>query len=464
MKFIVKISLYLILFSNCYGQTELPSFFSNGMVLQQDQQVAIWGKDKPGTKIKVTGNWGKEAQTTCDQNGKWKVKIQTPKAGGPYQLTIKGSQKLTFNNILMGEVWLCSGQSNMEMPVKGYNNQPIIGSNEAILTSKNDRIRFFNTPRSVSMTPLTDVKGTWKSAEPANTGNFSATAYFFARKVESVLGVPIGIIQTAWGASSVESWMDSITLQEFPHAIIPTEIPKTPNTSPTMLYKSMLHPYIGYTIRGALWYQGEANRANAHQYHDLFRKMIASWRAQWNQGDFPFYFVQLAPFEPGKINSAFLREAQLKTMLSEKNVGMACILDAGDEIIHPAQKEIVGSRLAYWALAKTYMIPGIAFSGPVYKQMKVNENGRAIITFDYAETGINSFGKPFSGFEIAGEDRVFYPAQAALVPNKNGELMVWNEQVPKPVSVRYAFKSWAEASLYNTAGLPASSFRTDDWE
>jgi sialate O-acetylesterase len=462
----IYISLIVLVFSSvlCFGQTKLPGFFSNNMVLQQDQQVSIWGEDKPGTKIKIKGSWGKDAQIVTGINGKWKTKLQTPKAGGPYELLVKGSKTITYQGVLIGEVWLCSGQSNMEMPMKGYNNQPIIGSNEAILGSTNDKIRFFNTPKSVSLTPLDDVKSEWKSANPTNTGSFSATAYFFARKMQSSLGVPIGIIQTAWGGSSVESWMDSVTLKEFPHAIIPTEKPKTPNTAPTILYKSMLHPYIGYTIKGALWYQGESNRVNAHQYHDLFSKMIASWRKQWDQGDFPFYFVQIAPFEPGKENSAFLREAQLKTMLTEKNVGMASTLDAGDKIIHPAQKEVVGNRLAYWALAKTYNITGISYSGPIYKQMKINENGRAIVSFDHAEMGLSTFGKPFSSFEIAGEDRIFYPAEAALVPNKVGDLMVWSEQVPKPVSVRYGFKSWVEASLFNIAGLPASSFRTDDWK
>ncbi len=434
------------------------------MVLQQQESVAIWGIDKPNTKVTVSGSWGNSSQTTTGTNGKWKLFIQTPKAGGPHTLTILGSDKITFDNVLIGEVWLCSGQSNMEMPMKGYNNQPVIGSNEAILQSSNDMIRFFTTPRSVSFKPVEDVKSEWKSANIANTGDFSATAYFFARKLQSVLGIPVGIIQTAWGGTNIESWMDSATLTAFPQVVIPTKAPDTlPNITPTIMYKSMLHPYVGFTIKGVLWYQGESNRVNAHQYHSLFKTMIASWRKQWQQGDFPFYFVQIAPHEPENMNAAYLREAQLKTMLTEKNVGMACILDAGDKIIHPAQKEVVGNRLAYWALAKSYAVTGIAFSGPVYREMKVNEKGRAILSFDYAERGFNSFGKPFSGFEIAGEDKVFFPAEASIIPNKLGEIMVWSDKVPKPVSVRYGFKASPEATLFNTAGLPASSFRTDDW-
>jgi sialate O-acetylesterase len=446
------------------SQTKLPNFFNNNMVLQQQQLVAIWGMDKPNTKVTVNGSWGNSSQTTTGMNGKWKLFLQTPKAGGPYILKIKGSNKITFDNVLIGEVWLCSGQSNMEMPMKGYNNQPVIGSNEAILQSSNDMIRFFTTPRTVSYTPVEDVKSEWKSANPSTTGNFSATAYFFARKLQSVLGIPVGIIQTAWGGTTIESWMDSTTLTAFPEVVIPAKAPDTlPNITPTIMNRSMLHPYVGFTIKGVLWYQGESNRVNAHQYHSLFKAMIASWRKQWQQGDFPFYYAQIAPYEPGKVDFAMVREAQLKTMLTEKNVGMACLMDAGDKIIHPGQKEVVGNRLAYWALAKTYDINGIAFSGPVYREMKVNEKGRAILSFDYAERGFNSFGKTLSDFEIAGEDRVFYPAQALIVPNKVGEISVWNDNVPKPVSVRYGFKSWVDATLFNTAGLPASSFRTDDW-
>jgi len=465
MKFIYF--FFTLILSSLVGicQTKLPNFFNNNMVLQQQDSVAIWGFDKPNTKVTVSGSWGNSSQTTTGINGKWKLFLQTPKAGGPHTLTIKGSDKITFDNVLIGEVWLCSGQSNMEMPMKGYNNQPVIGSNEAILQSSNDRIRFFITPRTVSYIPVEDVKSEWKSAKPSTTGDFSATAYFFARKLQSVLGIPVGIIQTAWGGTNIESWMDSATLTAFPQVVIPTKAPDTlPNITPTIMYRSMLHPYIGYTIKGATWYQGESNRANAHEYQKLFSTIISTWRKQWQQGDFPFYFVQIAPHEPEKMNAAYLREAQLKTMLSEKNVGMACILDAGDKIIHPAQKEVVGNRLAYWALARTYDINGIAFSGPVYRQMKVNEKGRAIISFDYAERGFNSFGKPFAGFEIAGEDKVFFPAQVALVPAKVGDLMVWSDSVPMPVSVRYAFKAYPEATLFNTAGLPASLFRTDDWQ
>lgn len=465
VKYFVAAFLFISSITGLFSQTRLPAMFSDNMVLQQQQLVSVWGMDHPDTKITVKGSWGNNATATTDAKGKWKLKLQTPAAGGPYTLLIKGSNEVLLKNVLIGEVWFCSGQSNMEMPVKGYNNQPIIGSNETILNSANNNIRFLNTPRAASITPLYDVKGEWKAASPASTGNFSATAYYFAKKLQSVLNVPVGIIQSAWGASTIESWMDAETLSLFQNKQIPVQLPDSlPNRTPTILYNSMLHPYIGYTIKGVLWYQGEANRENANEYHALFSSMITSWRKQWQQGDFPFYFVQIAPFEPGKINAAFLREAQLQTMLSVKNTGMAVTMDIGERtVIHPAQKEQVGNRLAYWALAKDYNVKGITFSGPVYRNMKQTADGKLQLHFDFCEQGLTSFGKALTDFEIAGEDKLFHPAQARIQNDRNGVITVWSDAVKNPVSVRYAFKNWAEGSIFNTQGLPASSFRTDNW-
>lgn len=462
--FVVSLSLFLLT-NLSFAQTRLPALFNDNMVLQQNEMVAVWGMDNPRTSITVSGSWGKMAKVITDDSGHWKLKLQTPAAGGPYTVSVSGSKKLSFQNVLIGEVWFCSGQSNMEMPVKGYASQPVIGSNEAILHSTNDQIRFLNTPRSASIVPLYDVKGEWKAAAPGTTGNFSATAYYFARKLQAVLGVPVGIIQSAWGASTIESWMDKQTLAAFPNKTLPEKVPDSfPNRTPTILYNSMLHPYIGFTMKGVLWYQGESNRENAHEYLSLFTSLINSWREQWQQGDFPFYFVQIAPFEPGKVNAAFLREAQLKTMQSVKNTGMAVTMDIGEQtVIHPSQKETVGNRLAYWALVKDYQLQGVAYSGPVYRSMQNTANGRIIVTFDHTEQGLVSFGKPLTDFEIAGEDRIFYPAEAVFTKDKSNSITVWSEKVKNPVSVRYAFKNWAQGSLFNAQGLPASSFRTDSW-
>ena len=447
-----------------FAQIQLPSFFGDKMVLQQNENAPIWGMDKPNVTIAVSGSWGKDATTQSDENGKWKLNIQTPSAGGPYSVTIEGSDKRTLSNVLIGEVWLCSGQSNMEMPVKGFSNQPINDSNETILNSKNDQIHLFTVKRNASLSPLDDVEGQWSSADPTSVKDFSATAYFFGKKLQSVLNVPIGLIHTSWGGSTAEAWMDEETLSEFKSIKIPTEIPESRiNQTATLLYNAMIHPLIGYSIKGAIWYQGESNASRAEEYKTLFPTMIESWRSQWETGSFPFYYVQIAPFGYNGLNSAFLRESQLHTMLNLENTGMAVTIDIGDcNYIHPREKEKVGNRLAYWALSKDYAVDGVAFSGPVYKQISKNEAGKITLQFDYADAGLSGFGGKLDGFEVAGEDQVFHIAEARI--NGNRTLTVWSDQEKAPVSVRYAFKNCSQGSLFNTQGLPASSFRTDKWD
>ena len=350
----------------------------------------------------------------------------------------------------------------MNMPVKGYGNQPVIGSNEAILNSKNDRIRLFNTERNTSLKPLNNVDGKWNEATPKSVKDFSATAYFFGKKLAATLKVPIGLIHTSWGGSTVETWMDKETLSEFKTIEFPTKIPKGKvQKTPTLLYNAMLHPFVGYTIKGVIWYQGESNRANFKAYKKLFPSMINSWREKWQQGNFPFYFVQIAPFNYKDVNASFLREVQLQTMQNVVNTGMAVTLDIGEcKSIHPSEKSIVGNRLAYWALAKNYGFSEIGFSGPVYKEMKVI--GKKIkLHFEFADNGITSFGKDLVGYEIAGEDKVFYAATAKIQKNKT--INVWANKVKAPVAVRYAFKNCVKGTLFNTEGLPATSFRTDIW-
>lgn len=459
-----KIIIVVLLCSTTFifSQTKLPSFFSNNMVLQQNEKVSIWGTDKPNIIITVIGNWGNEASVKSDNNGKWKLKIKTPYAGGPYKLTIKGTEKITLNNVLIGEVWLCSGQSNMNMPVKGYSNQPIIGSNDAILNSKNDRIRLFNPERNTSLKPLNNVSGEWNEATPKSVKDFSATAYFFGKKLEQTLNVPIGLIHTSWGGSTVETWMDKETLSEFKTIKFPTKIPEGKvQKIPTLLYNAMLHPFVGYTMKGVIWYQGESNRANSNLYKKTFPTLIKSWRQKWQQGNFPFYFVQIAPFNYKDVNASFLREVQLQTMQNVVNTGMAVTLDIGEcKNIHPSKKNTVGKRLAYWALAKDYQFSEIGYSGPIYKEMKII--GEKIkLHFEFAENGLTSFGEDLSGFEIAGEDKIFYSATAKIQKNKT--INVWANEVKKPVAVRYAFKNCVKGTLFNTEGLPASSFRTDNW-
>jgi sialate O-acetylesterase len=457
----------IMLATEAMAQTWLPSFFSNHMVLQQNEEVSIWGKDDPRTKITVTGSWGAEASVKADKNGKWEVKLQTISAGGPYTLTVQGSEKVLLEDILLGEVWFCSGQSNMEMPVKGFNNQPINGSNDFILNAKNDQLRLFTATRNYSMEPLDDVEGAWSTATPATVKEFSATAYFFGKQLQEIIDVPIGLIHSSWGGSKAEAWMDPGALSAFPEINLPEQLPENRfNHTPTLLYNAMLHPFIGYTMKGAIWYQGESNREQAKQYETLFPAMIHSWRKLWKQDDFPFYFVQIAPYRydgPEAVSSAFLREAQLNAMLNTQNTGMAVTMDIGEcDCIHPAEKNLVGKRLAYWALANDYGIEGVAFRGPEYKKMELTGNGEVKLFFDQLGVGLSFFGNEPAGFEIAGDDKVFHPANAKI--NGDRTLSVWSDDIPAPVAVRYAFKNCSHGTLYNTEGLPASSFRTDSWE
>ncbi|HAV13647.1 MAG TPA: sialate O-acetylesterase [Opitutae bacterium] len=447
------------------AETKLASIFTESMVLQQQDHAVIWGTDEPGQQVKITGAWGQAAEATADHDGNWRLSLKTPAAGGPYKLEVQGSSEINFDDVLIGEVWLCAGQSNMQMPVKGFNNQPINGNQEAILAANKDRIRAFTVKRNSSDTALDSVTGQWIPSSSATVGNFSATAYFFAKKLQETIDAPIGLIITSWGGSSAEAWTDVETLERLGISKDAPNGDKAQQRQPTKLYNAMLHPLIGYKLKGSIWYQGESNRNRAHQYRDLVTAMVSSWREQWGQGDFPFYYVQIAPFnyDTSGSNSAYLREAQLQTMQTLKNSGMAVTLDIGDpKFIHPREKKEIGERLAYWALNKDYGIEGIETTGPLYQSHTVDDDGKVLVAFEGTTTGISSFGKPFDGFELAGADKVFHPANVKLSKKAN-ELTVWSKEVPEPVALRYAFENTPNASLFSTYGLPASSFRTDDW-
>lgn len=445
------------------AETVLPHFFSNGMVLQQQTEVGIWGTDKPGTVVRIVASWNKAGEVKADQYGKWKLKIATPKAGGPYNLSITGTSKVSLNDVLIGEVWFCSGQSNMEMPLKGRVNQPVEGSNELILNSEESNIRMFTVTKNSSKTLLNDVEGKWLHANPEHAGDFSAVAYLYGKKLQGILKVPVGLIVSSWGGSAIEAWMDDQTIAAFPDPAKHKSVnEKFPNRTPGLLYRAMVNPFIGYAIKGAIWYQGENNVPDAVSYRDYLGSMITSWRKNWNEGEFPFYFVQIAPFDYGNEQSGFLRDSQLKVMKEVAHTGMAVTLDLGTcKLIHPPKKKEVAERLAYWALAKDYGVKGITNSGPVFNAVTGIDSNRVNIKFDYAENGMYFSNTAVTGFEIAGSDRIFYPAKVKM--QKNGELAVWSAQVTRPDAVRYAYANCAEATLYNTAGLPAGTFRTDDW-
>ncbi|MFR9621040.1 MAG: sialate O-acetylesterase [Rikenellaceae bacterium] len=452
------------------AEVKMPAFFDNNMVLQQSSDVALWGEDAPGAKISIRTSWGERAAAVADSDGKWRTSIKTLAADNvPQSITVKGTSTKQIDNLLFGEVWLCSGQSNMLMRVadKNATRQSVRGGNDDVIDSRNASIRYFEVKRAAAAEAQSDLESEngWQEASPATTGNFSATAYYFARRVNEVLDIPVGVICTAWGATAIESWMDRETLSQFEgYSYLKNEKNSAKQHRGGWLYNAMINPFVGFEIKGFLWYQGERNRTIPHEYQPLLTTMIESWRAKWGDDNLPFYYVQIAPFFESEkaINSAFLREAQMKVMSSLEGVGMVSAIDIGEATnIHPGRKREVGERLAYWALAKQYGFDAIGFSGPIYKSMSVKD-GRATIAFDYGHNML-CYDDELTGFEIAGEDRVFHPAKAEIAP-KGSTVDVYSESVAVPVAVRYCFKKWAVGKLYNAYDLPASSFRTDDWD
>lgn len=468
---------YLLIFL-CFSlganaQVKMASIFTNDMVLQQLAKVPVWGWSSPNRHITVQSSWNhKKYVSKADDSGKWKVYIETPKAGGPFQLTISDGKALTLKNILIGEVWILGGQSNMEMPMKGFRSQPVLGSNDAIIHSTNSNLRLYIVPRSAKFEPQENSKTSiWKQAEPESVSNFSATGYYFGRLLQDLLKIPVGLINVNYGGSTAEAWMSKKELEEFGGINLPliADSAKVNNRSAAALYNGMLFPIIGFGIKGALFYQGESNYERPDQYEKLFPALVKEWRREWQQGDFPFYYQQIAPYNyaqlppfnsGGKYNSAYIRDAQRKSLAKIPNSGMVSIMDFGEEKnIHPSHKKEGGERFALMALAKTYGLKGFGFEAPIYDSLEVSGN---IVTlkFKNVKNGFTTFGKDLVNFEIAGADKNFVPAQANISGNT---LLVSSPLVKSPVAVRYAFKDFVVGELFNTEGLPVSSFRTDDY-
>jgi sialate O-acetylesterase len=351
------------------------------------------------------------------------------------------------------------------MPVKGYMNQPIKGANEVIATSSNPAIRLFTVKKATSLEPVEDFTGSWQNCEPENVSEFSATAYFFGLMLNRVLKVPIGLINSSWGGTRIEPWISENGLRKFDFVTLPDKGKQVTLSSqtPTVLYNAMINPMAGFGIRGAIWYQGESNRNEADKYTVLLPGLVENWRSVWGVGDFPFYYIQIAPFDygTGGLSSAYLREAQLKASTAIPNVGMASIMDIGEkDNIHPADKKAGSDRLAYLALINTYGKTGFACYGPILKEMTVS--GSIVnLTFNNAVNGLTSYGKELSCFEVAGSNKRFFPA-SAFITDKG--ITIFSPSVSEPVAVRYAFKDFIIGDLFNTEGMPASSFRTDNWQ
>jgi sialate O-acetylesterase len=462
----------------------LPALFTDHMVLQQGQKNRVWGWADPGEDVIVTIA-GQRQTAKAGDNGKWQVTLEPLAVGGPHTLNLAGKNKLAVQDVLVGEVWVCSGQSNMQWSVTQSNDGDL-----ETKTAKYPRIRLISVPQIGTQEPQDDFKGSWSVCSPDTVGSFSAVGYYFGRQLHQTLDVPIGLIDDAWGGSACEAWIrrDLLAKDEKYKPLLDrwTQIEETladpeksqakgapnrgmltGNARPGNIYNGVLKPTIGYGIRGAIWYQGESNAGRAYQYRDLFPLMIQSWREEWEQGDFPFYWVQLADFqavknEPADSSWAELREAQTLTMDKLKNTGEAVIIDIGEgRDIHPRNKQDVALRLARWALARDYGLSNLAHQSPRFKIME-KQGDKLVLSFDHVGGGLYTFDvtKPV-GFAIAGSDQKFVWAEAAL--EGKDKIVVSSPQVQEPVAVRYAWADNPVCNVYSREGLPLTPFRTDDW-
>ena len=451
------------------SQVVLPPFFNCNMVLQKGIDIPVWGWASPGEKVTVTFE-KTVVKTRTGKNGKWLVKLPKMEYGGPYKMTIQGKNLRTIENIMIGEVWVCSGQSNMEWKVSNTKN-----ADKEMAAANYPDIRLFTVKKRVSKDPQENLEeGEWWICTPQSVPDFSAVGYYFGRNLNEHLKVPIGLIHTSWGGTVAETWMSPEAIAGDPDFSAMLEKLKSvdmnakkvgPNEYPTLLYNGMLNPIIPYGIRGAIWYQGESNAGRAQQYKRVFPEMIKDWRTKWNQGNFPFLFVQLANYqkpvaEPAESDWAELREAQTQTLQLE-NTGMATIIDVGEaDNIHPKDKQTVGYRLSLAARKVAYG-ETLVYTGPTYKEKKV-EGNKIYLTFDNVGKGLKVNDKYgyINGFTIAEKEGGFKWAKATVV-NEN-TVMVTSDAVQNPADVRYG---WAnnpdDLNLYNADGLPANPFRTD---
>jgi sialate O-acetylesterase len=476
------------------GEVRLHGLFTDGAVLQQNRDVPIWGTGREGEKVTVKFN-GQEVSTTV-QDGRWLVKLKPSKAGGPFVLTMIGDNTVTISNVLVGEVWLCSGQSNM-----GFQLYRAANGSEAIAAANDHELHLFTVPRKSADSPWSDINGNWKPSTPDSASNFSAVAYFFGRDLRRALKVPIGLIDSSVGGTPAEAWTSRGTLESdpelkkilsrhqasvetydqaaaeekykldserykeaarqakadgkpAPRAPAKPTNPATGSRRPSGLYNAMIAPLQPYAIAGAIWYQGEANSGRGAEYQTLFPAMIRNWREAWGQGDFPFLFVQIAP---NSGMSPEIREAQLLAWQKVPRTAMVVTVDVGEaNDIHPTNKEPVGTRLALAARAIAYG-EKIEYSGPVFEKMSV-KGGLARLRFTHLDGGLVAEGGALKGFSISADGEHFVDAQAAI---KGREIEVSSKEVAKPVAVRYGWDRVPDVNLFNKQGLPASPFRTD---
>ena len=465
------------------AKVRLPHIICDNMVLQQQTDARLWGWAQPGKSVKITTSWNNETVSTkADKNGKWLAKVKTPKASyTPLSITFDDGEPLTINNVLAGEVWVCAGQSNMEMPVKGFGMCPVKDYNHWVIESANHTgVRSVKIPSEMRTEPQEDAQCEWRVCSPKTVGDFSATGYFFARLLHSALDIPIGLIEANKGGTRVESWLTKENLQRYTND--PTDSATIARKWPTDYHRSLLwgngtfNPILNYTVKGILYYQGCSNVGDpGDQYSERMKLLVQQWRSQFGLGEIPFYFVQIAPwaYDDGDVNGisgALLREQQWKAAQIIPNSSLVCINDLVYPYefsqIHPAQKQPVGERLAYTALNRDYGFENVLYKSSSYKDMTIKNDTVYIHLQDnyYADAPFEQM----EGFEVAGEDKVFHPAQARHFWQPGGgywdeAIMIVCPEVKKPVAVRYCFKNFQIGNVKNGANLPLFPFRTDNW-
>jgi sialate O-acetylesterase len=451
----------VVLAAPAQAQLRLPSTFGSHMVLQQRTEVPLWGWASPSEEVRVVASWAPEplVAKTSAQTAQWQVVLQTPEAGGPHSIRVEGgSARLLLEDVMIGEVWFASGQSNMQWtPSSGIDNAEV-----EIAKADHPGLRFFTVPKATAETPQVSCPGQWVVSTPETMRHASAVGYFFARRLEEALHVPVGVVNASWGGSPIETWMKPDLVLSDP-ALAQEAAENNPTWSPIKpgaAYHAMVVPWLNFPVAGAVWYQGEANVGHPGSYARLMEKLVSSWRVDWGR-DLPFYFVQIAPFRYGDDERAARLREQQQRALGIARTGMVVTGDITSDPtdIHPKNKQDVGLRLANLALADTYRVAGLVAKSPMYRSHTV-EKGRVRVAFSNAESGLTRKGKEIRGLLVAGADHHFVPALAKI---EGATLIVWSKDVKEPMAVRYAFSSDATLSLFATAGLPVAPFRTDSW-
>ncbi|WP_300703668.1 sialate O-acetylesterase [Bacteroides sp.] len=456
------------------AKVKLPTLMGDNMILQQQTEVKLWGKATPKAEVRVTPSWsGKTTTCRADKDGNWLLTVSTPKAGyTPYEITFDDGEKTSVKNVLIGEVWLASGQSNMEMPLKGFGGCCIMnGADDIIAAVDNKGVRMFTVPKDQSYEPKTECAGSWNVASLETALDFSATAYHFATSLSRALQIPVGIINSSYGGATVEGWIGRKLLESYPDVSLnPDSVERLhPMHRPLLMYNAMLKPLQNYTIKGFIWYQGESNVGRHDTYAQRLADMVQLWRNDWGLGELPFYFVEIAPYAYGDkwddTAGAYLREAQFKAQSLIPNSAMVSTNDLVEPFerfnIHPRNKTMVGHRLSYLALNLTYGKKQFVCFGPQYKDLTI-EGNKALVSFDHLEMGICR-NYDLRGFEVAGEDRVFYPADNVTLRWQTNHIILTSEKVPNPVAVRYCFRNFQSGTMIGGNELPLIPFRTDNW-